>query len=67
MHLKDASKDDAKKDVPFGEGILDWGAILSASKDAGVEFYLTEQDNPNPDDPMSDATIAYRNAEKAAQ
>ena len=66
VHLKDASRDDPKKDVPFGEGILDWGAILSASRDAGVEYYITEQDNPNPNDPLGDVATAYRNAEKAA-
>ena len=67
IHLKDASRDDSRKDVPFGTGVLDWGAILSASNDAGVEYYITEQDNPNPADPVGDIVTAYRNAEKAAR
>lgn len=67
VHLKDASKEDVRKDVPFGEGVLDWGAILSASRNAGVEYYITEQDNPNPDDPVRDVETALRNAESMAQ
>jgi sugar phosphate isomerase/epimerase len=67
VHLKDASRDDPRKDVPFGEGVLDWGAILSASDRAGVEYYITEQDNPNPTDPVGDVVTAYRNAEKASR
>lgn len=66
VHLKDASKDDSRKDVPFGNGVLDWGAILSAARSAGVEYYITEQDNPNPDDPAGDVETALRNAEGMA-
>lgn len=67
LHLKDASKQDARKDVPFGEGVLDWGAILSAARSAGVEYYITEQDNPDPKDPTGDVETALRNAEGMAQ
>jgi len=67
VHLKDASRDDGKKDVPFGEGVLDWGAILSASRGAGVEYYITEQDNPSIDNPMGDVERALRNAERMSQ
>lgn len=66
VHLKDASKDDPRKDVPFGEGVLDWEAILSAARQAGVEYYITEQDNPNPEDPVGDVRIALQNAEQRA-
>lgn len=66
VHLKDAAKDDPRKDVPFGKGVLDWGAILSAARAAGVEYYITEQDNPSETDPIGDVTVAYRNAENAA-
>ena len=66
IHLKDASREDPRKDVPFGKGVLDWGAILSAARDAGVEYYITEQDNPSEADPVGDVTVAYQNAEKAA-
>lgn len=67
LHLKDASKDDPRKDVPFGEGVLDWGAILSAARNAGVEYYITEQDKPNPDDVLGDVRTSLRNAEGMAE
>ena len=69
VHLKDGIKANlvSGQDVPFGEGDLDWDAILSASRAAGVEWYVTEQDTPNPDDLIGDITTAYRNAEKLAQ
>ena len=67
VHLKDASRNDARKDVPFGEGVLDWGAILSAARAAGVEYYITEQDNPDPENPAGDVETALRNAENMAQ
>jgi sugar phosphate isomerase/epimerase len=68
VHLKDGDTNalDRGKDLPFGEGNLDWDGILSASRDAGVEWYVTEQDTPNPDNIIGDITTAYVNAEKAA-
>ena len=67
LHLKDADRDDPRKDVPVGEGVLDWGAILSAAREAGVEYYITEQDKPNPENPAGDVETALRNAEGMAQ
>ena len=68
VHLKDGTSSDLApgKDLPFGEGDLDWDAILSAARAAGVEWYVTEQDTPNPNDLIGDITTAYRNAEKAS-
>lgn len=63
VHLKDASELLPGKDVPFGTGLLDWPPILSAAEEAGVVWYITEQDNPNPDDPARDAATSLRNAE----
>lgn len=60
VHIKDAARDDASVDVPFGEGGLDWEAILGASDAAGVEYYVVEQDNPG--DAFEDVTVAFRNA-----
>ncbi len=69
VHLKDGNMNDLEsgKDVPFGEGTLDWDGILAASRAAGVEWYVTEQDTPNPDDIVGDITTALRNAEKLAR
>lgn len=61
VHIKDAGKDDPSKDVPFGEGTLDWKAIIDAADAAGVEYYVTEQDNPG--DAFEDVATALRNAE----
>lgn len=68
VHLKDGNTGDLSsgKDLPFGEGNLDWDGILAASRAAGVEWYVTEQDTPNPDDIVGDITTALRNAEKLA-
>lgn len=68
VHLKDGRKDDLQpgKDLPFGEGDLDWDGILAASRAAGVAWYVTEQDTPNPNDLLGDITTAYDNAVKAA-
>lgn len=62
VHIKDAAKGDAASDVPFGEGGLDWQAILGASDAAGVQYYVVEQDNPG--DAFEDVAVAFRNAEK---
>lgn len=62
VHIKDAQRGDAAVDVPFGEGGLDWEAILGASEQAGVAYYVVEQDNPG--DAFEDVTVALRNAEK---
>ena len=45
---------------------MDWGAILSAAREIGIEYYITEQDNPNPDNPIGDVETALRNAERRA-
>jgi len=68
VHLKDGRKNNLQpgSDLPFGEGDLDWDAILQAAEAANVEWYVTEQDNPNPADPLGDITAAYRNAEARA-
>lgn len=67
VHLKDGKELARDKDLPFGEGSLDWGAILSVAREIGVEYYITEQDNPNPENPLGDAETALRNAERRAE
>lgn len=68
VHLKDGLLDNlaSGKDVPFGEGSLHWERILAAARGANVEWYVTEQDTPTPDDIIGDITTALRNAEKLA-
>lgn len=67
LHLKDGSiGPGSHKDAPFGEGDLKWEPILAAARDAGVTWYITEQDAPNPDDPFRDTETSLRNAETMA-
>ncbi|MCA9835080.1 MAG: sugar phosphate isomerase/epimerase [Thermomicrobiales bacterium] len=62
VHIKDGSERMPGKDVPFGEGIMDWDAIIAAADAAGVEYYVIELDNPNPADPAADVRTAFENA-----
>jgi sugar phosphate isomerase/epimerase len=68
LHLKDGSTDQFDhKDAPFGQGELKWGPILEAARDAGVSWYITEQDAPNPENPFLDTETSLRNAERMAR
>jgi sugar phosphate isomerase/epimerase len=47
LHLKDRSAPPADLDCPFaelGQGILDWDSIFAAAEEAGVQWYVVEQD-----------------------
>jgi len=45
VHLKDMAMDGSKQlFAEVGEGNLDWGAILTACRQAGIEWYIIEQD-----------------------
>ncbi|GMA59778.1 sugar phosphate isomerase/epimerase [Alicyclobacillus fastidiosus] len=43
LHMKDASKDDGSF-AEVGQGVLDWEKIIPSAKDAGVKWYIVEQD-----------------------
>jgi len=48
LHIKDRAPAPDDETCPFaevGQGILDWDAIFDATPEAGVEWYLVEQDN----------------------
>ena len=47
IHVKDLAPlpmKDKPRFVPLGQGILDWPTILAAGRDAGVAWYIYEQD-----------------------
>jgi sugar phosphate isomerase/epimerase len=46
VHLKDMAADEQRSDLPVGEGTMPWQGLLRAADDAGVEWYIAEQDNP---------------------
>ncbi len=53
MHVKDmVIGPDGQRFAEIGEGNLNWPAILSAAKDAGVEWYCVEQDDCYGRDPF---------------
>jgi sugar phosphate isomerase/epimerase len=57
MHMKDLKKGvatgslsggtDTKNDVVIGTGQVDWPALLSAAKKAGVKYYFIEDESPS--------------------
>jgi sugar phosphate isomerase/epimerase len=64
LHLKDyamAPGETQPRMAAIGEGNLDWPGILAAAKDAGVQWYLVEQDNCYGRDPFDCLTASYRN------
>jgi len=71
VHLKDSAAADDRsdrgipRDLPVGSGILDWPALLPAAEAAGARWYIVEQDNPNPENPMADVASAWRYLERA--
>jgi sugar phosphate isomerase/epimerase len=64
VHLKDGFQDNlvAGGDVPFGEGNLDFTDFFKAAEEAGIEYYITEQDTRQ--DVIPEITASFRNAEK---
>lgn len=46
VHLKDMAADEQQSDLPVGEGTMPWPQLLQAADEAGVEWYIAEQDNP---------------------
>jgi sugar phosphate isomerase/epimerase len=58
LHVKDRAPDGSIADV--GAGTIDFARIFAYSEMAGVEYYFTENDNPNPDG-ISSACASYTN------
>ena len=63
LHLKDMviSEDREQRMSEIGEGNLNWPAILQAAAEAGVEYYLVEQDRCYDRTPFESLEISYRN------
>ena len=62
VHIKDMAADEERAPAPVGEGIFEWREVLDACAEAGVEWYIVEQDNPT--DPMAEVERSLRNLEK---
>lgn len=63
LHLKDMTVGPGREQrmAEIGEGNLNWSAILAAAQEAGVEWYLVEQDHCYDRDPFESLAISYRN------
>ncbi len=58
VHLKDMAADERRSDLPVGEGTMPWPQLLRAADEAGVEWFVAEQDNPR--DALEDARSSLR-------
>jgi sugar phosphate isomerase/epimerase len=45
MHLQDWSPS-LKKEVPLGQGMVDWKKLFAAAKTGGIKNYFVEMDPP---------------------
>lgn len=65
VHLKDAGPEPGEgsipADLPVGVGTLPWDDLLPAAVNAGARWFVVEQDNPNPADPLADVATSWRN------
>jgi sugar phosphate isomerase/epimerase len=56
VHVKDMTADGRMVDV--GAGAVDWRAIFAHRRQAGIEHYFVEHDEPA--DPMASIAASYR-------
>ena len=64
VHLKDMVIREGKQVyAEVGEGNLNWPSILAACKEAGVRWYIVEQDIC-PGDPFKSLEISFNNLKK---
>jgi sugar phosphate isomerase/epimerase len=58
LHMKDRGGGADARDMPVGEGTLDFPGIVRAGRAAGVEWYVVEQDEPRA--PLANVATSYR-------
>jgi sugar phosphate isomerase/epimerase len=56
VHVKDMTREGKMVDV--GDGVIDWKAIYAARKEAGIEHWFVEHDEPA--DPMGSLRASYK-------
>ena len=64
LHMKDRAPGPEPRDAPAGDGVLDFPGIVAAARDAGVEWFVAEQDEPG--DALADISSAYANLHELA-
>jgi sugar phosphate isomerase/epimerase len=59
LHFKDMQgTGDNRADAPIGTGSMNFGPIIETTKET-TNWFIVEQDNPNPADPMGDVSTSY--------
>ena len=58
VHVKDSMGPPEHRMADVGAGIIDWPRLLTRAREAGVEHFLVEHDNPP--DPFASATASFR-------
>lgn len=56
VHVKDMTLDGKMVDV--GAGSIDWKSIYAARKEAGIQYWFVEHDEPQ--DPMASLAASYK-------
>lgn len=64
IHAKDLASRESGNDAVVGEGIIDFPAVIAAARASGTEWFIVEQDNPNPDNPVGDVKRSLENLQK---
>ena len=64
LHMKDRAPGPEPRDAPAGDGVLDLRGIVAAARDAGVEWFVAEQDEPG--DALADIRRAYAHLHELA-
>jgi sugar phosphate isomerase/epimerase len=67
VHLKDLGPDPDRIDLPAGDGLLRWDEILPAARAAGASWWIIEQDNPDPANPVASALRGVSNVQAMGQ
>ncbi len=65
IHLKDMTDDERRTFAEVGTGVLDFPALLSFCRTAGVEWYIVEQD-VCPGDPLDSLAVSLENLRRLA-
>ncbi len=64
-HVKDIAPDGQKEDedgwADVGDGVMDWGKLIAALRNAGTDLFVAEHDNPSDWDRFASRSIAAFN------
>ncbi len=64
LHVKDMQAGHNKKFAQVGRGIIDWPPIFAAAQQAGVQWYVVEQDDCYDVPPLESIRISLQNLQR---